>query len=96
MSALLDSLLTPAQRADAAAEDVRARMPVWISMTEAERRTTLNAMYEFGGAFVRALAVSWRLADTVNSLRLGAAMADYVRQYGPGTPVYAMCERGRA
>lgn len=95
MSALLDQLLTPAQRADVAVGDAK-RMPVWISMTEHERRTTLAAMQEFGGNFVASLAAAWRKADTVNSVRLGAAMADYVRQYGPGSPVYAMADRGRA
>jgi len=95
VSALLDSLLTPAQRADVASEDAK-RMPVWISMTEHERRTTLAAMQAYGGSFVQALVCAGRIADTVNSVRLGAAMADYVRQYGPGSPVYAMADRGRA
>ncbi len=91
MSALLDSLLTPAQRAEAAAAAPAG--PVWVSMTEAERRNTLNAMQEFGGSFVASLAVTWRLADAINSQRLGHAMADYVRKYGPGSTMYAMVER---
>jgi hypothetical protein len=72
------------------------RGPVWLSMTPEERTTTLAAMSEFGGSFVRSLAATWRYADTINSIRLGAVMGDYVRQYGPGSPVYAMVERGRA
>jgi hypothetical protein len=62
-------------------------------MTEAERHTTLIAMREFGGNFVVALATAWRLADTTNALRLGVVMGDYVRQYGPGSTLYAMVER---
>lgn len=94
MSALLDQLLTPEQRAQAAQAEAKIkRRPVWLAMTPAERTTTLNAMYEFGGSFVASLAVAWRKADTTNSIRLGAVMGDYVAQYGPGSPVYAMVER---
>ena len=99
MSALLDQLLTPEQRAQAELADATIatkpaqRGPVWLSMTEAERRITLMAMSEFGGNFVQALAAAWRFADTLNSIRLGTVMGDYVRQYGPGSPMYAMVER---
>lgn len=77
----------------ALATEPAKRGPAWISMTEAERRITLMAMAEFGGNFVRSLAVTWRLADTMNSIRLGTVMGDYVRTYGPGSPQYAMVER---
>ncbi len=94
MSALLEQLLTPEQRAEAAKADAQIkRAPAWISMTPAERTTTLTAMAALGGDFVRALAVCWRRADTMNSIRLGAVMGDYVRHYGPGSTLYAMVER---
>ena len=48
----------------------------------AHEEKTIEAMQRNGGAFVRAIAVAYRLADSVNRDRLRTAFSDYWAHYG--------------
>lgn len=49
--------------------------------TNLDRIDVLNAMWQYGGGFVRALSEAWRLADHENDAKLRAAFGHYWDQY---------------
>lgn len=56
---------------------------------------TVNAMIQFGGSFVRALAQACRLADTENLARIKAAFPEYWAKYEELASLKAAKDKGR-
>lgn len=60
----------------------------WKKMTAHQQAQTNRAMNKFGGSFVCALAMAWRLADAKNGEKLMGAFPEIVEAYGPETFAY--------
>lgn len=59
-------------------------------MNDTEKLHTIQAMRNYGGSFVQALATAWERADSDNSRRIQDAFPEYMHDYGPGSNFYAV------
>jgi hypothetical protein len=63
-------------------------------MNDTEKFHTIQAMRNYGGSFVQALAMAWERADSDNSLRIQKAFPEYMAEYGPGSAFYRTVRDG--
>lgn len=57
------------------------------NLTPMQMHHTVASMEKYGGGFCRALAQAWYVADPNNKLKIQAAFADLLANFGP-TSIY--------